>query len=302
MTKHLLSGVVLCGLAVGLAQGATLRYRLSGDWQDITDGASAGWGLNPNNDGSPGTALPGAGDDARINWGGNTVTVNSPAPTFGRLQIGVDEAGIVEVNSGGVITTTGDVLAGNNNANATGTLIVKTGGVVNVGNILWAANNSSTGVITLNSGGQVNVASHLWWGVTGTATVNISGTLTQTGGILGLGTSNASTAGGGTATVNVLDGGLLNLWNIHGAGTSIFPGSSINLVGTGRIELPGDKSGAFNNHYIPDGYMFGDGIAGNVDASYDADLDRTIVTVIPEPATLGLLGFGALGLLLRRRS
>ena len=114
------------------ATGATFRYRLSGDWNTITDGVSEGWGLNPNNNGSPGIGLPGAGDDARINWGGNTVDVTSSVPAVSRVQIGVDESGTLAVKNGGVLTADLDILAGNNNANATGTLIVENGGEVNV--------------------------------------------------------------------------------------------------------------------------------------------------------------------------
>jgi len=199
------------------SRAATYRYRLSGDWQTVTDGVSEGWGLNPNNNGSPGLGLPGAVDEARINWGNNTVSVNTAVPTVNRVAIGVDESGIVQVNSGGILTAAQDILAGNNNANATGTLIVNDGGIVNVGRILWAANTSSSGVITINNGGTVNVASHLWWGVSGAASIGIYGSLFQTGGILGLGTSNASTPSGGTATVTIGDGGLLALNNISSA-------------------------------------------------------------------------------------
>ncbi len=216
---RLATAVALLAVLVMASQSdaATLRYRLSGDWSVVTDGTGPGWGVNPNNSGSPGAALPGASDDARINWGGNTVTVTSVVPTVDRVQIGVDESGTVVVDNGGVLTSVRDVLAGNNNANATGTLTVKDGGQVNVGRILWAANNSSTGFINIEAGGVVNAADHLWWGVTGAATVSISGTLTQTGGILGMGTSNASTPSGGTAAVSILDGGLLALNNISSA-------------------------------------------------------------------------------------
>ncbi|MEQ8837909.1 MAG: hypothetical protein RID07_13975 [Lacipirellulaceae bacterium] len=226
--------VAIMAMTVEQSYAATLRYRASGDWTQITDGATPGWGPNPV---GVGTSLPGAGDDARINFGGNTVQVTSTVPTVSRVQIGVDESGILIVQNGGNLTANLDILAGNNNANATGTLTVNDGGTVNVGRILWAANDNSNGNININPGGQVNVASHLWWGVTGTAIANISGTLSQTGGILGLGTSNASTASGGTATVNIMSGGLLALNNISGAAglPSIQAGSVIDITGTGEL-------------------------------------------------------------------
>ena len=262
--------MTVCMVAGALAMASqssadTFRYRLSGNWDTVFTG-SEGWGLNPNNPGNPvGARVPIAGDQARVNWGGSTVTVTSATPVPGpKVMIGVDESGVVVVESGGILT--GDeVLAGNNNPNATGTLTVNNGGTVNVSNILWAANNSADGFINIHSGGVVNVASHLWWGVSGTAEINISGTLNQTGGILGLGTSNASTPGGGTATVNLLDGGVLALNNISGSpGTpSIQPGSVINIQGTGQLTVPGNFV-AVLQAYVDNGLIVGEGIVGNV--------------------------------------
>jgi len=302
--KNLLSGLVISGLLAGLAQGATFRYRLSGDWADITDGASSGWGLNPNNSGAPGTVLPGGSDDARVNWGGNTITVTTAVPTVNRVQIGVDESGTVVVNNGGALTTStaggnGDILVGNNNAAATGTLTVNNGGTVSVGRILWAANGSSTGVMDINGGGVVNVASHLWWGTTGTATISISGTLNQTGGILGLGTSNASTPSGGSAMVSILSGGVMALNNISGAvGTpSIQPGSNIEISGTGQLTVNGDQVGNLGD-YIAAGKITGSGGAA-LDVSFDGGI--TTVSIIPEPSVAGLLGVVCIAGFLRRR-
>ena len=185
--------VVAVSVMVEESRAAIFRYRASGDWTLITDGATPGWGPNPNGVGS---TLPGGSDDARINFGGNTVTVTTAVPTVNNVQIGVDESGTVVVDNGGTLSANLDVLAGNNNSNAKGDLVVNSGGTVNVGRILWSAQSGSDGDITINTGGQVSVASHLWLGVTGTSNIDISGTLTQTGGILGLGTNNASTATG----------------------------------------------------------------------------------------------------------
>lgn len=284
------------------ADAAVLRYRASGDWTAVTDGSSPGWGPNPV---GVGTALPGASDDARINFGNNTVTVTSAVPTVSRVQIGVDESGIVEVNSGGVLTSGNDFLAGNNNSNATGTLVVNSGGVVNVGNILWAANNNSSGVIDVKTGGTINVGSHLWWGVTGTATVDISGTVSQTGGILGLGTNNASTPSGGAATVNVLDGGVFALFNISGGAglPSIQAGSSINLAGSGELTLPGDFVGVLTD-YANANLIGGNGVPGLSNLAIDLTRNPGFTTAyaIPEPTGLLLVGVAALaGVRSRRR-
>lgn len=272
--------------AADSADAAILRYRASGDWTAITDGTTPGWGPNPV---GVGTTLPGGSDDARINFGGNTVAVTTAVPAVSRVQIGVDESGTVEVNSGGTLTSNLDVLAGNNNANATGTLVVNDGGSVNVGRILWAANNSSNGVIDVNPGGTVTVASHLWWGVTGTATIDINGTVQQTGGILGLGTNNASTPSGGTATVNIGDDGVLALFNISGAAglPSIQPGSSINIEGSGELTLPGDFVGVLTD-YANANLIGGNGVPGMTNLAIDLTRNPGFTTayVVPEPTSL----------------
>lgn len=284
---------------VDQSEGAILRYRASGNWNLITDGATPGWGPNPS---GVGVSLPGASDDARINFGGNLVTVNSAVPAVSRVQIGVDEAGTVQVENGGTLTANLDVLAGNNNGNAKGDLIVGNGGTVDVGRILWSANGGSDGDITVNSGGQINVASHLWLGVTGTSTINISGTINQTGGILGLGTNNASAATGGTATVNIMDGGLLALNNISGGAglPSVQAGSIIDITGSGQLTLPNDFVGLLGD-YETAGKLVGNGGSTPLTIDLTKNPGFTTAYLIPEPGTLMLLGAGLGGILISRR-
>ncbi|TWU21824.1 hypothetical protein [Bythopirellula polymerisocia] len=264
------------------SRAETLRYRTGGAWENVSDGTTPGWGVNPD---QPGSSVPVAGDEARVNWAGSTVTLDYAAPAFERLLIGVDEAGTMEVNGGGVLSAIQDVVVGNNNFTE-GYMDVNDGATVNVGRILWVGKGGpndgpgdTLGYLNINSGGVVNVANHLWWGVKGTAEVNISGTLNQTGGILGLGTINALDSGaqGGTALVNILDGGIMALNNIHAGGTqsSIQPGSYIDISGSGQLTLPGDFVGVLEG-YRDASKLYGNGVPGAVD-----------INVVPAPGGLG---------------
>ena len=302
--SNLISKLAIFTILANMADGAVLRYRASGDWTKISEAAPGdvtGWGDNPNNAGVAGIALPGASDDARINWGGNTVTVSTSVPDVDRLQIGVDENGNLDILNGGSLSSVRDVLVGNNNSNVTdANLNIRGGGELSVGGILWSSNSSATGHITVDSGGLLNVGNHLWLGVTQTSTISIAGTLTQTGGILGLGTNNASTPSGGSASVTIESGGLLALNNISANGTnSIQSGSSIDIVGTGRLTLPGNHESVLGN-YVAANLITGNGNNGAVTVFFDGS--ETVVTAIPEPSSALLLGLaGAFGFCRRKR-
>jgi hypothetical protein len=315
MKKLILMLVVSC--LVCSAGAADLRYRGSGPWENVSDGTTNGW-IN-----TLGT-VPGTADNARANWGGATITLGYTAPDVKGLQAGVDESGTFEINAGGSIKAISNSTIGNNNF-CTGTLRINTDGVVN--NTGWfkvAGGNGgvktiggvptwgpTTGVVEIN-GGTLNLTSHLWMATGGahassggaptclaSVTINAGGVI-NVGGMIGLGTIDAvnQAAGKGTAAVTVNDGGLLALTNIHGAGTSVFPGSMFYLNGSGKITLPGDFTGVMNDTYIPT-YVTGDGVLGNAIAELVEG--NTVVTVIPEPATLSLLGLGALALLRKRK-
>jgi len=229
----------------------------------------------------------GALDAARFNWGDNTVTVSTAVPTVDRVQAGVDEPGTLHILAGGVVssgTWTGAGVAGN----CIGTINVDAGGTLNTGVItpggghLWVAMNDGGAPYGQNRG-----------------VMNISGTV-NVAGMIGIGTLNAVTPSGGVGTVTVLSGGVLNLGNIHGLGTSIQPGSVLDIrtgSASGLVTLPGDFYDVILA-YVAAGRITGNGSGSNVVVEYTGT--QTLVTAIPEPITLSLLGLGAL--LLRRRS
>lgn len=280
--------------------GATLRYNGSGNWDNVSNNDS-GWGLNPNNPPVADGSLPTTADTARINFGNNTVTVDSAVPAVGVVQIGVDEGGTLVVASGGVLDTTGQLRVGNNGGGVNAGLTVQSGGQLNVGGILWSSTNGAVGNINIEAGGAVSVGDHLWLGVNGPSLINIAGSLTQTAGILGLGTSNASTPGGGTVTLTVQDGGLLALNNLSGAaGTpSIQAGSVLDLQGSGQLTLPGDFTGAIND-YVAANKITGNGISGPGSVSVVFAGGETVVTAVPEPSSVFLSGVAGLLFLGRR--
>jgi len=145
----------------------------------------------------------------------------------------------------------------------------------------------------VETGGSVTFGEHMWIGLTAgsVGTLDINGGTVSVAQMIGLGWD------GGTGYVNVNDGGLLALSNIHGDGaTSIKGGSLLSINGTGVITLPNDFVGVIET-YAGAGLIAGDGIPGNVQASF---ADGVTTVVVPEPASMILLGLGGLALLRAR--
>ena len=306
-------GALLGVMVAATAQGASIRYQNSGDYFSFLAAGNVGPNGWQNVAGVPG--LPGALDTARFNWGNNTVTLGATAPTVTAFQMGVDESGGLVVNSGGSLTTTGSSTIGNNagggGANlTTGFLTINSGGVVNNnGSQLRLGGGASTvagnlrGILTLN-GGTLNDAGHLWVGAVnltlGIVDINAGGIL-NVGGMLGLGTVNSTSASGGQGFLNVNDGGVLNLANIQATALgSIQPGSLLDISGSGLVTIPGNFVGVMNG-YISAGRITGNDIAGNVQAIFDGGLNKTFLTVIPEPSVFALMALAGVGLAFRRR-
>ena len=286
------------------AEAATLRYRASGDWSQITDGTSPGWGPNPN---GVGTAVPAAGDTARINFGGNTVTVTTLVPTTDLVQIAVDESGTLVIDNGGSLSTNGRVVVGNNGgagAAVVGTLNILDGGTLNVGSFLEASReNGVTSNIDVQSGGTMNVQSEIRLGLSGTTLMDISGTVFQESGTLRMGRNVVNMAVlGGTATVNLLDGGEWYLNDVAGTvDDGIAAGSAIDFAG-GELFLEGDRQGTAQD-YIDAGRFISvepDFFIDVVDVD-GVDYTRVATTAIPEPTSAVAFGAGVIGFAMRRR-
>jgi len=306
MKNRSISGLLMAGVLVGMAHGANIRYQLSGDYFDtVANTGTHGWQAGG---GGPG-GLPGTDDTARFNWGGNTVTLAGLAPDVGGFQMGVGESGGLVVNSGGSLTTTGNSTIGNNNGGSNpvnGFLTVTTGGYVKVGGHLTIGAGIPTGAGSLSgaielNGGTLEVQSHLWVGArdntTGTIAINNGGILRVLGGNFGLGTINAVDASGGNATVNVNDGGVLNLFQWHNT-TSIFPGSILNINQGGTVTIGGNRVASANDYFTAG--LIGTNLSG-IQATFDSGLNLTTITAIPEPGTFTLLGLAGLGLVALRR-
>ena len=312
------NSILVCALlgvmVAGQAMAASIRYQSSGDYFSFLAAGNVGANGWQNVAGVPG--LPGAADTARFNWGNNTVTLAGTAPTITAFQMGVDESGGLVVNNGGSLTTSGSSTIGNNAGASgatptTGFLTINSGGVVNnngaqlrLGGGASAAQGNLTGILTLN-GGTLNDAGHLWVGAVsltlGIVDINNGGIL-NVGGMLGLGTVNSTSASGGIGFLNVNDGGILNLSNIQANGSlgSIQAGSLLDISGSGQVTIPNDFTAVMNT-YIAAGRITGNDIAGNVQAVFDAGLNKTFLTVIPEPTTFTLMALAGFGLAFRRR-
>jgi len=182
------------------------------------------------------------------------------------------------------------IVQGDNNVG--GVLRVLNGGSITT-KVAWSAvgyNNPAHTIV--DAGGTYNFGQHAWIGLLAGAvgTLDISGTATV-GQMLGIGWN------GGVGTVNVKDGGVLDLFQMHGDGSSsVKVGSVLNIDTGGQVLLPGDYT-AVIEAYIANGRMASNGVIGPV--AIDVSSGDTVLTAIPEPATMLLLGLG--GVLLRRK-
>jgi len=204
------------------------------------------------------------------------------------------------------ITTSGVAKAGKlqNNGGATSTLtclLIDVGAdlenngsyeAYNVGSVVdvkgtWNACTSTNGTTgTFKLGGKNPAVVVNVWG-----TLNVvSGNSTYK---TKLAMGNTYTGGGGL--INIYDGGLVTADTIGWSGTT----NNIKIYDSGELRVAGGWA-MWQVLKANIAKLYGDDVSGGVQLNYDADTQTTSV-IVPEPATIALLGAGSLMLLRRKR-
>jgi len=215
--------------------------------------------------------------------------ISSGAAEAYQLEVGGDNDAVSPTKSRGKVTINGGTLT-------TGRLDGLAGGYFRCG---ASSTSNRWGEIYMN-GGTVNVGGTepftVGWGST---TLDVRGWLYMTGGTINVTNTfiigNAAGASGwadlNSGTINAAD---FTMKVTAGTGTV-----SLDITGDARVVINGDKRTKVNG-YIDNGWIRSNGVEITyADVTYNPGTDRT--TIIPEPATLCLLGIGALSLLRRKR-
>ncbi len=213
-------------------------------------------------------------------WGAAPGTVTSPGITVG-ITVSSDQI------------TCGGALGGR---------LTVDGGTVNASEYITMGNAAAEiGVLEMKSGtintGVMITNAALFVGMAGSGTLNMTGGVINVRTNLSLANSYAANPLTSVGLVNLLGGTIYaNDLLMNGAA-----GGKSNIVITnGTLVLNGDKTVKVGG-WIDDGVIRTTIEGGEVLCSYNAGTDKTTVLAIPEPATICLLGFGALSLFGRKK-
>ena len=246
-----------------------------------------------------GSLLTGAGDDldlGRDTGSRGELHVNGGTVTIKRHLVvaaykGSGNSGHVDV-SGGTVNITSDLMVGQF---GTGTVVLS-GGSVTADRARVGGMNTGTGTLTVNAGGLLTVGRLNVGGATGlTGVVNLNG---------------------GTVNAIIVDIGEAGTLNLASAGT-LAGYTNMAFSADGLLVWEGDQVSAIDSLVIA-GTITANGASGDEGKAYDqewtlgsallrADYDSgtgntEVWTVIPEPATLGMVvAMGAGALFIRRR-
>jgi len=211
--------------------------------------------------------------------------INSGAAESFQLEVGGSNDAVGPTKSIGTVTINGGTLT-------TGSLDNLRGGYFRCG---ASSTSNRWGAIYMN-GGTVNVGGvepfTVGWGST---TLDVRGWLYMTAGTINVTNKFIIGNAAGASGYADLDGGTIYAGDFQMKVTAGTGTVSLNMSGDAEIIITGDKT-ALVAQYMDNGWI-------NEEVLYDYDGRNPGKTTlyIPEPATLCLLGFGALSLLRRKR-
>jgi len=161
---------------------------------------------------------------------------------------------------------------------------------------------TGTGSLTMSGSATVTAGTSVLIGRLGTGTLTMNGGTITAADSFYVGWNYASYTGTGTVSLNA---GLIQVGNSSDDEFSMTTGSTMNITGGTMTIFDDDGSKAT----AIQGYVTGNQLSGygyydlsHVIVSWDEDNSLTTVTAVPEPATICMLGFGALALLRRKRA
>ncbi|MBN1943751.1 MAG: PEP-CTERM sorting domain-containing protein [Phycisphaerae bacterium] len=144
------------------------------------------------------------------------------------------------------------------------------------------------------SDGTITVPS-IWLGDDGgaTAILEVTGGAINLSDTLYVNTYSSGSLGG----MMSLDGGVVTASALSMVNADDVAGT-LDIAG-GTLILDGEIDSSWQ--YYVDGWVTANGGTGTLDFDYDSGSDTTTITAVPEPATMGLLALGGLGVLIRRK-
>ncbi len=201
-------------------------------------------------------------DNVIFDLGSRTYTLTStPAIEIGK---GAGQTGLLNIRSNGIgrVSIAGNIFIGAE-ANATGTLIVSSGGLLSASNSTISVGRAGTGTLTVNDGSTISGAPVLiigdLAGINGTG--NITGRSFIGGNASTVNAGNVFIGNQGTGTLNITDGGFLHQ-SATGQG---FIGSS----GSGTVNVDGLGSRWINSSDL----VIGNGNTGTLNITFGGRVD-----------------------------
>ncbi len=246
-------------------------------WRDY-DAANSNWATPGNWSGGPAGTIPGTADAVKIypGMGANDPIINSNVGTVYRVDVGIRDAGIAELTilSGGSLTTSylfrlGEYQNAAQNPVSTGVLNMNGGSLTANGSLgLQVGNRYTNGVINMNSG--TIFAQKL---TLPGSSVSSEGKIYLNGGVIEVGSGGLDFS--------------TQQWN-QSYGQIDITGGTLKVLGT-----------VAETWYTTRPWIIAYGGTGTIIADTTTQSGYTLLTAVPEPATLALLAFG--GLLIRKK-